>query len=263
MTSSGFPNQARFASFRDPAGRLVTYKNQIFRTLDGSAIADLKSFLASSTAKKFLDGGQLVSTRFLSDPEPEDLFGSDWQQSLSSENPNISNINVVEHERIPFQSFPYEWPPEMLYRAGVLTIELAESLLSEGFGLKDGTPYNVLFKGSSPVFIDLLSFERRDAGDPTWLPLAQFERTFVLPLLVNKYFGLSLDSIFISNRDGLEPEAVYRLCGPLRRLRSPFLSLVSIPKWLSPKANAGKQNDDGQIYKKKLMSNRDQAQFIL
>src|SRR5690349_21403095 len=104
MTSSGFPNQARFASFRDPAGRLVTYKNQIFRIIDGSAVADLKSFLASSTAKKFLDGGQLVSTRFLSDPESEDLFGSDWQQSLSSEN---TDIDIVEHERIPFQSFPY------------------------------------------------------------------------------------------------------------------------------------------------------------
>src|SRR5258708_18613731 len=112
MTSSGFSKQARFASFRDPAGRLVTYKNQIFRFIDGTAVADLKSFMASSTASKFLDDRQLVSTRFLSDPESESLFGNGWRQSLSSENPEIS---VVEHERLPFQSYPYEWPPEMLH----------------------------------------------------------------------------------------------------------------------------------------------------
>ena len=37
----------------------------------------------------------------------------------------------VEHERIPFATFPYEWPPEMLYAAAELTIDLAERLLSE------------------------------------------------------------------------------------------------------------------------------------
>ena len=202
MTSSGVPKQARFTSFRDPAGRLITLNNQIFRLVDGTAVSDLESFLKSATAKKYFDNNQLVSTRFVDDAQSQSLFGSDWQNFLSGGN---SNIKIVEHEKIPFQSFPYEWPPEMLHRAAQLTIDLAESLLSEGFGLKDGTPYNVLYKGSSPIFVDLLSFERRDAGDPTWLPLAQFERTFVLPLLVNKYFGLSLDSIFISNRDGIEP----------------------------------------------------------
>jgi hypothetical protein len=30
--------------------------------------------------------------------------------------------------------------------------------LREGFGLKDATPYNVLFRGAQPVFVDLLSF---------------------------------------------------------------------------------------------------------
>ena len=56
---------------------------------------------------------------------------------------------VWEHERIPFPSFPYEWPPEMLEAAGSLTLDLAEAALEEGFGLKDATPYNVLFRGAA------------------------------------------------------------------------------------------------------------------
>jgi len=258
MTSPGFSEQARFTSFRDPAGRLVTLNNQVFRIIDDTAVADLKSFLESPIAGQYLDNGQIVSTRFLSEDESEKILSRDLKKSLPGE-----SFNVVEHERIPFQSFPYEWPPEMLYQAGLLTIDLAEGLLSQSFGLKDATPYNVLYRGSSPVFVDLLSFERREPGDPTWLPMAQFERTFVLPLLVNKYFGLSLDSVFISNRDGIEPETAYRLCGALRRFMPPFLSLVSIPKWLSPKANEHSKKGDADIYKKKSLDNPDQARFIL
>jgi hypothetical protein len=53
--------------------------------------------------------------------------------------------------------------------------------------LKDATPYNMPFRGPRPVFVDWLSFERRDRRDPTWPPYAQFVRTFVLPLLINKH----------------------------------------------------------------------------
>lgn len=39
-----------------------------------------------------------------------------------------------------FPSFPYEWTPDMLAAAARLTLDLAEGLLAEGIGLKDGTP---------------------------------------------------------------------------------------------------------------------------
>ena len=126
---------------------------------------------------------------------------------------------MFEHERIAFQNFPYEWAPEMLYAAGSLTLDLAEEALAEGFGLKDATPSNVIFRGCQPVFVDLLSFEPRDPNDPVWLPYAQFVRTFLLPILASERLGLRLDQIFLTRRDGLEPEEVYRLCGFTQRLR--------------------------------------------
>jgi 2-polyprenyl-3-methyl-5-hydroxy-6-metoxy-1,4-benzoquinol methylase len=147
----------------------------------------------------------------------------------------------------------------MLHTAGRLTLDLAESLLDEGLGLKDATPYNILFRGPEPVFVDLLSFERRNPGDPIWLPQAQFERTFLLPLLVNKYFGMQLDQVLAVRRDGLEPEDVYRLCGPIRRLLPPFLSLTSIPTWLA----ARHDEDNQRIYKAKILDNVEKARFIV
>ena len=40
---------------------------------------------------------------------------------------------LFEHEKIPFPSFPHEWPPEMLWAAGKLTLEIARAALAEGF----------------------------------------------------------------------------------------------------------------------------------
>ena len=73
----------------------------------------------------------------------------------------------------------------MLHEAGRLTLQMALDLLPEDIGLKDATPFNVLFRGPNPVFIDLLSFERRDRHEPIWLPYAQFTRTFLLPLFIS------------------------------------------------------------------------------
>ena len=147
----------------------------------------------------------------------------------------------------------------MLCEAGRLTLELARAARAGGFGLKDATPHNILFRGSEPVFIDALSFERRQPGDPIWLPEAQFVRTFLLPLLVNRRRGLPLAEIYTTRRDGLEPEEVYRWCGPLEKFKPRVLSLVSIPTWLSRRTSP----DDQKLYQPHLLADPEKAQFIL
>jgi hypothetical protein len=144
----------------------------------------------------------------------------------------------------------------MLHAAGELTIELARRALGEGFGLKDATPYNVLFRGSEPVFVDVLSFERRDRLDASWMPYAQFVRTFLLPLLAARHFGIPLDRAPAGARDGLEPETVYRWVGAFQRLRPPFLNLVSIPTWLKGRESAA-------MYRPQPSSSAEKAQFVL
>jgi hypothetical protein len=226
---------ATVSSFRDPAGAVIRLRGRILRTIHPQAVPDFEAFLATQTARDATSSGKLVPSTRVADEG-----------------------YVVEHERIPFPSYPYEWPAEMLHAAAVLTLDLARQSLPEGFGLKDATPYNVLFRGAQPVFVDLLSFERREPLDPTWRAYAQFVRTFLLPLLAAKSFAVPPHALLANSRDGVEPESLYQWSRPLQRLKSPFLSLVSMPKWLS-----GKRTDDASVYQPKPAASPEQASFIL
>lgn len=211
MPATSLGGEARFISFRDPAGHTCVRADRVVREVHASAWASLESFLKTPLSSQLVEEGCLVSTRTVSEG-------------------NLSH--TVAHERIPFVSYPFEWAPQMLQAAGHLVLSLAERVLAAGFGLKDASPYNVLFRGSNPVFVDLLSFEERTPGNAVWLPYGQFVRNFSLPLLIESRFGMPVKATFLANRDGVEPETVYQAIGPLQKLLPPVLTLVTIPTWL-------------------------------
>jgi SAM-dependent methyltransferase len=244
--------QVTTTSFRDPAGRIAILDKRVFRIVAPDGQANLEAYLKSPTVQAQVQQGHVVSTRVLGREEGRyvlDALGM---------NGEADGWMVLEHEAISFPSFAYEWPAEMLAASGRLTLNLAEALLPEGLGVKDATPYNVLFRGPDPVFVDVLSIEPRRTSDPLWLPCAQFERTVLLPLMSNKYLHQRLNAIFLTRRDGLEPEEVYDWMRPTQRLQSPFLTSVSIPKWLTKKALA---NED-RLYSGRTES-PEKVNFIL
>ncbi len=243
-------------SFRDPDGCVVVSGERVLRVVSTRGMTLLRDFLESSTAKRHLERGTLVKTSFLAGEEVERTLAL---ASLAGRVGPARCCSVLEHEKIWFPSYPYEWPAEMLHSAAELTLDLAENLLAEGMGLKDGTPYNVLFRGASPVFVDVLSFERRDRTDPVWLAYAQFVRTFLLPLLAAKRFGFRLADLLTQSRDGVEPEMFYRWLSPLGRLRPPLLSLVSLPVWLSTTA----ARKDNRLYTPQHEGNPEKARYVL
>jgi SAM-dependent methyltransferase len=256
IEESAVSNQPLPASFRDPNGVLLILGGRVLRIVTAAGMGDLSALLASSAASRWSQSGALVRTVRLDADQERELRAQDGIAGLYE---SLGGAAILEHERIPFPSFPYEWPPELLDAAARLTLDLAMDLLPEGLGVKDATPYNILFRGPDPVFIDATSIERRDAGDPTWLAYAQFIRAFVLPLLANRRFGLPLDQALLARRDGLEPEEVYRWLGPLERLHPSVLPLVSMPVWLA----ARHRTDDASVYKKKLLPDPERARFVL
>lgn len=256
MNSYVSAGNVRTVSFRDPAGRVLVMDERILRIVNKSGLPNLNSCLASKTVQDFVGKGRLVSTKMLDASETGRLLENDQLKNLFE---NAVGWTIIEHEQVPFRSYPYEWPPEMLHEAARLTLDLASGLLEEGLGLKDATPYNILFHACEPVFIDLLSVERRDPGDPIWLPYTQFVQTFLLPLLANKYFGIPLAQLLTSRREGLRPEEVYPLCGLPRKLLPPFLTMVTIPAWLA----ARHKEKDLTIYQKKYLNDFEKVRFIL
>jgi SAM-dependent methyltransferase len=243
-------------SLRDPSGRVCLIDDRVIRVVNRAGLSDLQAFLGTAGAPQFFESEKLVNTCFLDATATAEMLRHEEVRRVYEQSPGAA---LVEHERVPFRSFPYEWPAEMLHTAAALTLDFAEQLLDDGFGMKDASPYNVLFHGSRPVFVDLLSFEPRDAGDPTWLPFGQFVRTFLLPLLVNKKFGISLAQLLTTHRDGLEPEEVFHLLNPLQKLRQPFLSLVSMPVWLAARG----RTEDPKLYRTRKLSDPARATFIL
>ena len=236
-TSPG-DSQERRESFRDPDGFIFRQEDHLYRAVKPAAIETLNSFLASPSGRSLSESNCLVRSW----PAQAELPG--WE--------------VLEHEPVFFPSYPYEWPAEMLYTAGRLTLELAERILEDGFGLKDATPYNILFRGARPVFVDMLSFERRAPGDPIWLPYAQYVRTFLLPLARQRMGLGAARDVFLANRDGLTPEQLYAVMPAWRRLLPPYLTLISIPAWSGRRAE-----QSGDLYTGRKEVSAERARFTL
>jgi SAM-dependent methyltransferase len=244
------------SSFRDPSGTVVLASGRVFRCVYDSAAAETDEFLRSRLATGLMGEGQLVGTREITD---EELRSGCAPSQFSVLDGFRSRGRTFEHDRVWFASYAYEWPPEMLFSAAELTLDIAEASLQHGYGLKDATPYNVLFRGPKPVFVDILSFERRDPGDFIWLPYGQFVRMFLVPLLLQKHLGVGLDQLFTVRAHGLEPEEVYAQFGWRHRLRPPLLTEVSVPKWLKSRGEQRNKN----LYAKRTMSDPEKVRFIL
>ena len=199
-------------TFRDPAGQLQLTENQALRRVRAAAAEEALRFLASSLRKDLERSGELVPSEII---EPEAGV------------PVAPGELWLRHPRIDPISYPWEWTPAQWRVAAELTLRLAGKAIDAGWTLKDATPLNVLFQGAQPVFVDVLSFERRDPGSSVWLAYGQFVRTFLLPLFALKYLSWPLQATLFC-RDGYEPTALFRALPRWRRLSPDLLDVVTL-----------------------------------
>jgi SAM-dependent methyltransferase len=206
LTSSALP------TFRDPAGSVEIRPDGAYRSVRAPYNVEILAFLALPLATELVAEGRLVASEILSSSGAETL--------------------VLRHPRISFQSFPWEWAPGLWLAAAELTLNLCSDLVGEGWLLKDATPLNVLFQGTQPVFVDVLSIEHMDPHQPIWLAYGQFVRTFLLPMLAHSRLGWPLQTS-ITRRDGYEPEEIYSALSWAARLQQPALTAVTLPSLLA------------------------------
>ena len=124
---------------------------------------------------------------------------------------------ALEHDVIPFVSYPYEWSFSMLRDAALLQLALVRRAVEAGMILKDSTPYNVQFHGADPVFIDVGSFEQLREGEP-WAGYRQFCMLFLYPLLLQAWKDVPFQPWLRGSLEGISPHD----CRSLLSLRDRF-----------------------------------------
>jgi hypothetical protein len=163
----------------------------VFRALSETGWADWQALAASRLWPQLLADGSVVAT------EPAELDAvPDLLEGAAA--------GVLRHERVPFVSYPYEWPFSMLRDAALLQLSLNQRALAADLALKDASPYNVQWRGVRPVFIDIGSFEPLRPDEP-WAGYRQFCMLFLYPLMLQAYKDLPFHAVLRGSLDGIPP----------------------------------------------------------
>ncbi len=212
-------NGTPIATFRDPAGSLSLDGDFAVRTIHPEARGQVMEFVASPFCKQLQDRGDMVGITIEDTPAGLKLL----------------------HPRVAVPTYPWEWTPSQWLAAAELTLSLCAEALDSGWVLKDATPLNILFVGSRPVLVDVLSFERWDPAPKEypshiWLAYGQYVRTFLLPLLMNRLLSWPLE-LSLFKRDGYEPVELYKALSWRQRLSSEAFWPVTLAARLDRKSD--------------------------
>jgi SAM-dependent methyltransferase len=196
------------ASFRDPANQVFYTGGEVRRGLRGDAVADWRALAGSGFFTRMVAQGSLCDTA--------EVEGGSGEFDL-----------VLRHERIPFVSHPYEWPFAMLRDAALLHLDLLDAAIGDGLTTKDGSAYNLQWRGARPVFIDIGSFERLRPGEP-WAGYRQFCQTLLYPLLLQGHLGVDFQPWLRAQVDGITPAQMRLLFSGSRRWKAGVLKNVHL-----------------------------------
>lgn len=235
MSSKLPPSFSEFAafepgSFRDRNGRVYYDSGRVFRLLSEVGLADWETASSKRFFQQAMRDGKIVGTRRIEETSgisPGAIGG--W-------------AGVLEHDRIPFVSYPYEWSFGMLQDAALLQLELLDAALDEDMVLKDASAFNVQWTNGRPVFIDVLSFENLEPGQP-WVGYRQFCQMFLYPLLLQAYKNVPFQPWLRGNLEGIDPEQFNQLMS----LRDLFRPGVLFHVYLHAKSQRRHADRDGDV----------------
>jgi ribosomal protein L11 methylase PrmA len=195
-------------SFRDPGGRVFIDDGRVLRAVYDANVPAYEAARDSGLLDRLIGQGRLVSSREV-DPR--------------SNPAGEGAAYLLEHERLPFVSYPYEWSFSQLRSAGLFQLDLLLDALEAGFTLSDATAYNIQFVGSEPRFIDHLSIQPYRDG-AIWAGHRQFCMQFLNPLVLWSRLGVAPNAWFRGSLEGIAPEEL----APLLRWRDKLsLTLAS------------------------------------
>ena len=197
-------------SFKDPAGRVYRAGERVLRGLDEEAAAIVADLLRSPFYQRLVADG--------------DVVGSSWPGAADAARGSVLADGwhaAIEHDPVPFLTWPYEWPFSMLKDAALLQLRCLAASVANGWVLKDATPFNIQYSlatgAPQPVFIDVPSFTPRNGA--YWHGHRQFCATFLAPLLLTAHLGVPFAPLLKAAPEGVPPEQAIKYFPGLRRFR--------------------------------------------
>jgi hypothetical protein len=164
------PDQIKYnaMSLTDTSGRLFSWNGELYRAISLEITPLYQRLFEDGTISRLVGDKLLVET--------------EWT-SLQVEGSGM----VLRHRRLPFVSYPYEWSAGMLKAAALKTLDLEIELAGRGLTLQDAHPWNVVFDGTEPQFVDFGSLVPRPANwssPDAWPAHEMFRRFFLHPLIL-------------------------------------------------------------------------------
>lgn len=182
------------SSYKDPSGYIFYENDEIFRSIDESYRENYEELMCCGLYSKLVEKQILIRHDEVS-------------ESASS---RVGEYKVIKPQKVPFVSYPYEWSFSMLKDAALTTISIMSLALQHGMVLKDASAYNIQFMNGHPIFIDTLSFEKYNEGEP-WIAYGQFCRHFVAPLALMAYTDVRISALLVENIDGIPLDMTIKL----------------------------------------------------
>ena len=223
-TVSDFEPEA--GSFRDRNGRVHYQDGRVLRTLSPRAYENWQRLREQPFFVEHMEAGRIVRT--------------------TDCGPLPGGGGLIEHARVPFISYPYEWTFGMLKDAALLHLDLMRDALAAGFILKDSSAYNVQWLGVAPVFIDIPSIEPLGAGEP-WVGYRQFCELFLYPLMLQAYRGVDFRPWLRGRIDGIPADEMRRLVSARDLLRPGVLLHVVAQSALQRRYSTNGRNVRGAL----------------
>jgi hypothetical protein len=199
------------ASFRDPSGFLFSRDGVLYRQVNRKYEREYAHLMESGLYDKLVKAGLLI-------PHVE-VDQAPVEAELSHK--------IIQPERAPFISYPYEWSFSQLKDAALATLSIQRRALKVGMSLKDASAYNIQFMRGKATLIDTLSFEIYKEGQP-WVAYRQFCQHFLAELALMALRDVRLSQLLRVYIDGVPLDLASSLLPSKTRLNFGLLTHIHL-----------------------------------
>jgi len=180
-------------SFGDSDGRLFSWRGELYRGIKSESADFFKRLFDHGVIEK------LTAEKLLIESETTGLTLEGYAM-------------VIRHRCVPFVSYPQEWCAAMFKDAALAYLQLAERLRSQGLRLKDTHPWNLLFDGCNPVYVDFTSISQITDSE-RYISADKFRRYYVYPLLLMAHGQERITRHLLPDYEGISSSELSLLMG--------------------------------------------------